>query len=396
MNILFVTSLFPSPIDPLHGIFKKHIAGSLSKNHKVIVLRPVPYFPKWISLFINSNWNKYGKIPKQYEIDGLVIYAPRYLWLPGMHSSMHPVLMKLGIQGTINRLHNNYQFDVINTHWFHPDAVAVSNIAKKLKISHVPTACGSDVNKNILRSERINRAKQIKNMLSQTQHITVVAGELRQLIQSKLFSYRNIHVIPNGVNKKEFFPEDKFMCRKLLGIFGETKICLYIGRLSEEKNVRTLIRAFPKVNDSLNDSHLYIIGSGIEGSNLKSIVSDYDITDCVTFVGNVDHNKIGKWIAASDCLCLPSNHEGCPNVVLETLSSGRPVVGSYAGAIPELLTRDTGILFNANDVDALSTALIEALTKDWDYQKISESMDEFTWDNTAKKYVRVFEMTIKQ
>src|SRR6185437_8672908 len=82
----------------------------------------------------------------------------------------------------------------------------------------------------------------------------------------------------------------------------------------------------------------------------------------VRFLGRQPHEAIPRWMSAVDVFCLPSRNEGCPNVILEALASGKPVVATRVGGIPELLTDgDNGYLVPAEDPAALAGALAKAL-----------------------------------
>ena len=97
---------------------------------------------------------------------------------------------------------------------------------------------------------------------------------------------------------------------------------------------------------------------------------------------------MARWLAASDLLCLPSHSEGCPNVVLEALYSGRPVVATDVGGTPELVDDTCGILVPKGDVPALADALARALARSWDADVISRTHGR-TWDDVARETFEV-------
>jgi glycosyltransferase involved in cell wall biosynthesis len=97
---------------------------------------------------------------------------------------------------------------------------------------------------------------------------------------------------------------------------------------------------------------------------------------------------VARWLAAADLLCLPSYSEGCPNVVLEALYSGRPVVASDVGGIPELVDDTSAVLVPARDVAALADGLSRALSRTWDEAAIARSRGR-SWEVAAHELFEI-------
>jgi len=101
-------------------------------------------------------------------------------------------------------------------------------------------------------------------------------------------------------------------------------------------------------------------------------------------------------MGAANYFCLPSLREGCPNVILEALGSGRPVIASRVGAIPDVVTDKSGILFTPQNVEELSAAIEKALAINWSAQEITASVAKLSWEHAAEQYIRVFKATSQQ
>ncbi len=97
---------------------------------------------------------------------------------------------------------------------------------------------------------------------------------------------------------------------------------------------------------------------------------------------------MARWVAASNLFCLPSHAEGLPNAVIEALASGRPVVASRVGGIPELVDSECGILVPPQNPSALADALSEALARPWDELAISSKFRR-GWDQVAIETERI-------
>jgi len=105
----------------------------------------------------------------------------------------------------------------------------------------------------------------------------------------------------------------------------------------------------------------------------------------------VPHAQLGDWFRAADLLCLPSHNEGVPNVVLEAMASGTPVVASTVGGIPEVVPDFAGILVPPHQRDQLSAALIEASARTWDKPRIAAHAAAFRWDDNIDQLERTLQ-----
>jgi len=136
----------------------------------------------------------------------------------------------------------------------------------------------------------------------------------------------------------------------------------YVGRLVPLKRVDRLVEAFSAV---AAEAELVIVGDGPERPRLEALVERKGLSSRVTFAGAVD--DVGPWLDRFTCLVLPSEWEGLPNVLLEALAAGIPVVAPPVGDVPTIVQDGrTGVLV-AEDA-ALPTAVTRAL-RDTDLQR---------------------------
>ena len=135
-----------------------------------------------------------------------------------------------------------------------------------------------------------------------------------------------------------------------------------------------LVTAFAQVRQELANAELVCIGKGPLEQFLRS--------KGVRALGPKSSGEIADWLGACDLLCLPSHSEGCPNVVVEALSSGRAVIATRVGGIPELVDPDSGILVPPRSPSELATAIVEGLKRSWDENAIAARMGR-SWDDVA-------------
>jgi glycosyltransferase involved in cell wall biosynthesis len=145
------------------------------------------------------------------------------------------------------------------------------------------------------------------------------------------------------------------------------------------KAVDVLLQAWASLNDAR--ARLVIVGDGVDRAALETQAR---ALPTVKFLGAIPQADVAGWFGVANALVLPSRHEGMPNVVVESLASGVPVVASRVGGIPELVTEGTnGLLVAPGDAPALTHALSTALNRDWNRDTIRASAAHLTWDALA-------------
>jgi glycosyltransferase involved in cell wall biosynthesis len=201
-----------------------------------------------------------------------------------------------------------------------------------------------------------------------------------------------IHVIPNGVDTQKFRPERRSDCRKKLGIPTNKRVLLSVGGLVALKGMDLLIRSVKTLEGRNNSgsAYLVIVGDGEQREALENLARELGLADSVRFAGNIPHDGLRYWYSAADVFCLASSREGWPNVVLESLACGVPVVATNVGGIPEIIRSQTVGIVTERSVNAITDGISQALHRTWDAGMIAEFARQHTWDNVAKSVLGVF------
>lgn len=182
--------------------------------------------------------------------------------------------------------------------------------------------------------------------------VIVTTPELRRHVASRVARER-IHLIPNGVDVARFRPVKPDAT--------STRNILYVGRLSEEKNLHTLVAAVGKLVDRF-DVRLTFVGDGPLRHELEAASAERRIAS--SFVPVVDHRELPGFFARAHAFVLPSFTEGHPKVLLEAMSCGVPCLASNVSGNRAILTDgETGLLFDPEDAGALATALERVFTQ---------------------------------
>jgi len=341
MRLLFVTNLFPNAAEPTRGMHNAQQVAALSKYCEVKVIapmhRPVP----------DEAWR------------GIAVTHPRFISLPMISRPLNGWLFARAVEPAMSR----EQFDIALVNWAYPDAYGVMLVAEKLNFRFATTVQGSDVNvffENPTRKRQILRALRASRVVfcrSEALHEKLAAAGIEAT------------TVVNGIDHERFRPMDRVdVCGKL-GLDPDRKRILFIGNLLPVKGPTVLATAATQ----LADVDVLFVGSGPERITTGRCV------------GARPHDEIPLWLNASDILCLPSLNEGLPNVALEALACGLPVVASRVGGVPEIVRDNVnGFLVPSSDPAALADALRRALAMKWDREAIQASVSRFDWDVNAR------------
>ena len=195
--------------------------------------------------------------------------------------------------------------------------------------------------------------------------VITVCGEFAKQLTASGVQKDRIRVSHNSVKAPRIISSDeKLSLRESFGISGDEKILLAVGRLSREKGHADLIEsiAFLRTAEPDLNFRLLIVGEGPEHANLARAVTERNIDSHVVFVGHV--GDVAPFYSIADVLALPSHSEGSPNVLLEAMAAGLPVVATSVGGVPEIATSEVNaLLVPARDPSAFAEALRRVLTE---------------------------------
>jgi glycosyltransferase involved in cell wall biosynthesis len=200
------------------------------------------------------------------------------------------------------------------------------------------------------------------SLRSANQVFTSSAAFVAELERSNVQRDR-IHVQHMPIRPFAPAPEkQKAELRRQLRLADGTRVLLSVGRLSREKGHADLIRAMPKIVELAGNSplRLVLVGEGPEKPGIEELCRNLRLTDVVTLTGQQEN--INRYYNIADVFLLPSHSEGCPNVLLEAMAAGVPVVATEVGGIPEVVTngRDA-ILVKKRDPAGLASATAKIL-----------------------------------
>jgi len=165
----------------------------------------------------------------------------------------------------------------------------------------------------------------------------------------------NVHVIPLYVDTEEFRCINPFTERH--------KIVGYVGRLSRDKGVMNLVNAIPKVLDQLDDVRFVFVGEDLSKGEIERYVRGNNLGEAVDLVGWVHHDQIPSFLNEFRLLILPSFSEGLPNVLLEAMACGTPVLASPVGGVVDLIEDGhSGFILRENSPKGIAESILRLLS----------------------------------
>jgi len=379
MKVLVFSSLYPNNIWPYRGVFIKERMTTFAKRtgSEVKVVAPVPYYP---AIRFGSRW-LFSQIARHEVRDGLDVYHPRYAMTPKVGMLSYGILMYLSVLRMISRLRKTFDFDVIDSHFVYPDGLAGVLLGRHFRKPVVVSARGSDIN-------QYKKLPLIRRLLQFTLHnadrVIAVSRSLKDAMVGLNIPEDKIAVIPNGIDLSKFKPLPREKARRILGL-QDKRIILSVGSLNQNKGFDFLIRAMRILTDypRAEQTTLTIIGDGPGYKPLTKLVTSLKLDDRVRLVGSVSHDALYLWYSAADVFCLASGREGLPNVILESLACGTPVVATTVGGIPEIITSDRIGLLTKRDELSLAETIARAINQSWDREELVQHVQQRTWDQVA-------------
>lgn len=318
LRLLTFTSLYPNAVQPQHGLFVEERLRRIvaAGNCSATVMAPVPWFPSRNRAF--GAYAKLAMVPPREERFGIEVLHPRYPVIPKVGMSLAPFFMYCALLPVIGRLlRKGVSFDLIDAHYFYPDGVAAVALAHQFHKPVVVTARGTDL--NVFPHFWLPR-RQIVHAVRNADAVIAVSQALGTRLMRLGQAAEKISVLRNGVDLERFRPLDRSALRAGFGLRGP--VWLAVGHLVESKRVQLVLEAVAEIPEVT----FLIVGEGPDLAKLKHLARQLQIESRVQFLGVVPQVQLAGYYNAADATVLASSREGMPNVVLESLACGTPVI----------------------------------------------------------------------
>jgi teichuronic acid biosynthesis glycosyltransferase TuaC len=384
VKILSFSYCFPNHKSPTWGVFvyQRLLALAGLAGVELEVAAPVPHFPVLTRL-------RGGAGPQRENWRGLRVHRPRFLYVPGMLKSLDARLYARGLRGWLGRRIERWRPDALDAHFVWPDGVGVSLLAGQFGLPYVITLRGKIYPCLEIPSQRRQCAEALRGAAA----VVSVDSRMARVARELGAPAERVHVIPNGVDRVLFRPLDRLAARRQLGLPETGRLLVTVAHLGPRKGHRETIEALSRLP---GDVRLVLVGGerrpGKDERALRRLAASLGVEDRVLLVGQQSYERIPLYFAAADLSVLASWREGCPNVVLESLAAGTPVVASDVGAVADLIIEErNGRVVPPRQVEPLAEAIAHTLEVPPPRQQVRNSPSVRSWDDVAEDVRQVLQ-----
>jgi glycosyltransferase involved in cell wall biosynthesis len=348
-------------------------------------------------------------VPGRWAVDGVDVrtfrYAPPPLEVLGYSRSLDAdvrikgrtlavaPLYALAARRAVSRELRSGAYDVLHAHWVVPNGVVVAASAGQRAVFGVGLH-GSDV----FLAERSGLRWVVGRTLGRSRFLTGCSPELVRRVCALGFPEEEARVIPYGVDVGQFSPDPGAgrVWRRRLGIPADGALVLAVGRMAAKKGFHHLLEVAGDLLATDPALHLVLAGGGDLLEELQERAAPW--RERIHFPGAVFRDTLPDLYRAADLFVLPAVHDpagnvdGLPNVILEAMASGLPVVASEISGVPLAVTSGVhGLLVPEADPAALLDALRELVADPGKRRRMGaagrdKAEGELTWDAVAARY----------
>jgi phosphatidyl-myo-inositol dimannoside synthase len=389
--VVMVTTSYPRFPGDSVGTFMEPIARSVAaRGHEVHLVAP------WHPLItrgpeehgVRFHFYRYAPV-RSLNVFGYAAAMRADVSLRGAAYIAAPLALAAGWR-TARKIARRHHATVMHGHWVIPGGVTAALAAPHLPL--VISLHGSDV----YVAERLAPARAAaRHAFARAGYVTACSDDLARRAIALGAAADRIETVPYGVDTARFHPDanQRSTRRRELGLDDSTPLCLAAGRLVHKKGFEYLIDAVPRIAGLV----LAIVGEGTLSAALRTRAEAQGVASRVRFLGNQTQDRVGEYFAAADVICAPSirddrgNVDGLPNVVLEAMASGTPLVTTAAGGIGAVIQDGrTGLLVAQRDATALADAINRLLKNPAEASELgraarAEVERSFGWDLVAAR-----------
>jgi teichuronic acid biosynthesis glycosyltransferase TuaC len=382
IRVAAITGHYPCPTRPTDGRTAFQTMREFASRADVQVFHPNAAHPSWLRFSgpTNGNHNTSFSPPPGIKVN--------YYHYPGLPLISRPINGWVAARALLPHV-RNFAPDLILSYFIYPFAFTALQIGKALGVPVVAGGMGSDIHSI---GDPIS-AMHTRTVLRNADFLFTVSHDLRRRAIAMGALPEKTRTILNGCDLSVFHVRNRIDAQQRLHLNQDAETVVYVGRMDVKKGLRELVEAAVALHPKRPGLHVYLVGEGPDRPIIENLIHSNGATNYVHAMPPCGFDEVAIWMAASDVFTLPSYMEGCPNVIVEALASGRPVVATNVGGIPEIMNEDWGQLVPPRNAPALAGALASVLDRPWNAENIS-THNSRSWNDAATELLDIFEMLI--
>ncbi len=378
------------------GVYTQNIADSLvKKGHEVCIIMPenenvtkqdkVKIHP----VYFNNGNNIEGELPFNF---------PCFTTHPRSTTTFYN-LTEEELNQYINAFQKALEEEIMT---FNPDIIHAGHIwllpgiAANYNIPLIITAHGTD----LIGYQETDRYKKVaEHAAASAENIITISKENSDLVSACFpFAKEKTVLIPNGYNSDNIYYEntnkDEFL--KQFGINRHyNKVVSFTGKFTELKGIDILLKAAQIYEN--NDTLTVLAGDGELFDEMNNLAQTLNLNNIV-FIKNQPHEILRKLYSIADVSLVTSRSEAFGLVVIEAMACGTPVIGTNLGGIPDIITEDTGMLFEPENFEELAHKVKQILNKEvvFDRSYIAQSTkNKYSQDEFVGELINIYDEALQ-
>jgi glycosyltransferase involved in cell wall biosynthesis len=398
-----VTTSYPRFRGDNVGTFMEPIAKSIAaRGHEIHIVAP------WHPLVqrprqedgVNFHFYKYAPL-RSLNVFGYAAAMRADVALKGAAYLVAPLALAQGWR-IARKIARRHRATIMHGHWVVPGGVTAALAAPALPL--VISLHGSDV---FVAEQFAPARRAARAAFARAGVITACSEDLGQRAIALGADPARVEVVPYGVDVERFRPDPATRAeqRRSLGVQNGIPLIFAAGRLVRKKGFEYLIDALPAIRAG-GPAVLALGGEGDLAAELRGRAARAGVADSVRFLGNLLQQDVARYLAAADVVVVPSvrddagNVDGLPNVVMETLASGSPLVTTTAGGIGSVVAHErTALVVPERDVPALAAAIRRLLDEPALRESVGSAAraiaaSQFGWKKIAERFEQAYERAL--
>lgn len=370
MRIAVLTSLFPLPLRPFEGVFaERRWAGMRSRGHEVHIVQPLPYAPRCLG---PRHWVELGRAPAREWRRGIFIERPRYFHIPRRARVNGRSFAACGFRA----IAAGSRPDIVVADYAWPAAMAARRL-RRAGLPFVVSGRGSDV---LEVAGEAGLADLLADCLQVAGYWCAVSCSLVERMNELGAKPGRGVLVPNGVDLDLFRIREQRAARATLRLPADGELVLVVGNLIKRKDPFLSLHTFHAWSRTHPNARLAFIGRGPLAEPIRAEAARRGFAPRVLLPGECPPEQLALWYGAADVLLFTSRREGRPNVVLEALASGRPVLATESGGTGELLKGLPSFLASEREPIALARRLENVLETRLAPEVLRAQVAALSWD----------------